>query len=344
MLIRTAADARRLAEKRRTLARAPDHYRGSLDAFIERYVLPDLPSPAVVAAFHDALAEYVELRDPLLLVRAVAGTTRRETYQTRDGTRIRATDNAPAWWVHATLVHDGRIAPGCIADVIATLPTHMFDVAAVTPPTASAAGWHIAHILQVKDGDTDYRGWQRTDAVRRFVRSVHPCNHFPIARTGWQRWGGDERVIARFAALYADRYASVWPAFLRLAGARDGEIPRGTGPVTYAYDASDASEVPRRARQSASQGASGDGAARSIGASRGVATEYSSARLTFRRDVIDALGPDDVFRVVTPRGTFEMTRAEFEDVFANVVGSRSYQDGGVYHYPTVPEKVQRFRR
>ena len=340
MLIRTAADARRLAETHCTLARAPDNYRGTLDAFIERYVLPNLPSPAVVAAFHDALAEYVELRDPLLLVRAVAGTTRRETYQTRDGTRIRATDNAPAWWVHATLVHGGRIAPGCIADVVATMPTHMFDVAPVTPPTASAAGWHVAHILQVKDGDTDYRGWQRTDAIRRFVRSVHPCNYFPIAKAGWQRWGGDERVVARFAALYADRYASVWPAFLRLAGARDAEIARVTGAVTYAYDAADALEAPRRARQ----GASVDGAERSRSAQRDVAAEYFCARLTFRRDVIEALEPDDAFRVVTPRGTFEMSRAEFEDVFPNVVESRSYRDGGVYHYPTLPEKVQRFRR
>lgn len=238
VLIRTATDARRLAEKRRTLVRAPERFRGTLDAFIERYVLPDLPSADVVTAFHDVLAEYVALRDPLLLVRAVSGTTRRDIYQTRDGTRIRATDNAPAWWVHATLVHGGRIAPGCMPDVVATMPTHMFDVAATAPPTASSAGWHVAHIIDVKDGDTDYHGWRRADAIRRFVRSVHPCNHFTIAKTGWQRWGGDQRVIARMAALYADRYAAVWPAFLELAGTRVSEIPRVNGAVAYEYDGS----------------------------------------------------------------------------------------------------------
>lgn len=349
MLIRTAADARRLMEKRRTLVQAPQAFHGSLDAFIERYVLPNLPSADAVAAFHDALAEYVALRDPLLLVRAVTGTTRREIYQTRDGTRIRATDNAPAWWVHATLVHGGRIAPGCMADVVATMPTHMFDVAAAAPPTASSAGWHIAHVLSVKDGDTDYRSWSRADAVRRFVRSVHPCNYFPIAKTEWQRWGSDARVIGRFAALFADRYHTVWPAFRALAGARNDETARITGAVPYAYDAGDDLEVPRRSRQRAPADGPphttpGRGIEQSAGAGRSIAAEYFSARLTFRRDVIERLAPDAALRIVTPLGTFEMTRAEFEDAFANVAASKSYRDGGVYHYPTLPEKALRFRR
>src|SRR6186713_1191177 len=51
---------------------------------------------------------------------------------------------------------------------------------------------------------------------------------------------------------------------------------------------------------------------------------YNFSRLCFRRDVIEPLGQNDSFRVVTPCGTFQMTKSEFYREFENVVGSRSY--------------------
>lgn len=353
-LIRTAADARALAGIRRGLVAPPASFRGSLDDFISEYVLPDLPDLEAVTAFHHALVEYVTGRDPLCLVRAVSGTNRRESYQTNDGTRFRATDNAPAWWVHATLVHGGRIAPGAMAAVVATMPAHLFDVAAAAPPTANAAGWHIAHTLPVKDGNTDYLRWRRPDVVRRFVRSVHPCNYFPIAKTEWQRWGGNERVIARFAAHYAEQYSTVWPAFLALAGASESDIPRATGVIAYEYgNEHSPSSVPavpcnRRLSGDVQSPRTGETPMQARPAASGAAdsavVEYAATRLSFRRDVIEPLGERDMFRVVTPQGTFEMTRAEFHDAFANVIASRSYRESGIYHYPTVPRRAERFRR
>jgi hypothetical protein len=37
-----------------------------------------------------------------------------------------------------------------------------------------------------------------------------------------------------------------------------------------------------------------------------------------------------------------MTRREFERVFDNVVASRSWQERGLHHYPTVPAKATPF--
>lgn len=71
-------------------------------------------------------------------------------------------------------------------------------------------------------------------------------------------------------------------------------------------------------------------------------TGYSFSRLGFRADVIEALGPDDVFRISTPVGTFQMSKSEFYRTFDNVVRSRSYRERGLYHYPTVPEKALKF--
>lgn len=69
---------------------------------------------------------------------------------------------------------------------------------------------------------------------------------------------------------------------------------------------------------------------------------YPFTRLCFKRGVIEPLGWSDEFRVITPAGTFQMSKARFYEVFANVVKTRSYQEGGIYHYPTVPEKARQF--
>lgn len=70
---------------------------------------------------------------------------------------------------------------------------------------------------------------------------------------------------------------------------------------------------------------------------------YSFSRLCFRREVIEPLGANDPFRVVTPVGTFQMTKAEFYREFGNVVESRSYSEDGLYHYPKLPAKAEQFR-
>lgn len=60
--------------------------------------------------------------------------------------------------------------------------------------------------------------------------------------------------------------------------------------------------------------------------------QYSATRLLFRRSVIEALSLDESFQIVSPQGTFRFTRQEFEAEFPNVVNSKAYQVGGVYHY------------
>jgi hypothetical protein len=72
-------------------------------------------------------------------------------------------------------------------------------------------------------------------------------------------------------------------------------------------------------------------------------TAYSFRRLCFKKSVIDSLGPEDMFRVDTPYGSFAMTKADFMRDFANVLNSASYQQAGLYHYPKVPQKAERYR-
>lgn len=68
---------------------------------------------------------------------------------------------------------------------------------------------------------------------------------------------------------------------------------------------------------------------------------YEYTRLTFKRDVIESLAPSESFRVKTPEGTFEFTRAEFETEFPKVVNSESYRSG-LYNYSKTPKRALAF--
>lgn len=67
--------------------------------------------------------------------------------------------------------------------------------------------------------------------------------------------------------------------------------------------------------------------------------EYSYKRLCFMANIIEPLKEEDFFAVHTPEGTFKMTKKDFYRVFSNVLKTKSYQERGIYHYPTTPRKA-----
>lgn len=72
-------------------------------------------------------------------------------------------------------------------------------------------------------------------------------------------------------------------------------------------------------------------------------TTIRFSRLAFVRAQIEPLEAEDLFRIETPTGSFEMSKAQFYETFHNVTASRSYRVGGLYHYKTVPSKAEQFR-
>jgi hypothetical protein len=55
------------------------------------------------------------------------------------------------------------------------------------------------------------------------------------------------------------------------------------------------------------------------------------------------LQADERFRVETPEGAFEFSKAEFYETFPKLVLTRSYREAGIYHFPQVPQAAMRFR-
>ncbi len=72
-------------------------------------------------------------------------------------------------------------------------------------------------------------------------------------------------------------------------------------------------------------------------------TTYAASRLRFLADVIEPMAMNNVFEIVTPIGTWRMTKAEFYRVFPNVVSSGSYVNSKYYHYPKPPQKAEQLR-
>lgn len=310
----------------RILVQGPSDFDGTLARLFTDFIEPNLPTRESVSRFHETLMQYVASANPLFLLRMVTGTERRKEYVTADGTRFKPTDNAPAWWTQYAVFQGHTIAHADAERVVATIPAHMFDVPKSLPTSAAKAGWHIAHIFPVKDGKTAYREWTRKDVTARFMRNVHPCNYFLFPKQDWMRWGGDPRVIAFFAELHAQRYGDVWREFLELSGGTMPDVAVDASELRITL-ASDSSQRP-------------DHVAMIEGA--GAAT-YSATRLLFKAAVIEPLLDDESFRVITPDGTFQFTKAEFYAAFPKLVLTASYRVNGIYHFPKIPSAALPFR-
>jgi hypothetical protein len=243
--------------------------------------------------------------------------------------------------MHYALFHEIRISQAEFPQVVETIPCHMFEVSAQLPESINTAGWHVAHIVDVKDRNVNFRSWDRTELTRRFLRNVHPCNYFFLPKPEWQRRGADTRVIGFFAALYADRYSSVWQEFLEMTGADIAKLPRATRPISYQYAPAGLAEEP------IDRHSNGSLLHRPVVGAGGGATDvrvvsYSASRLLFKADIIEPLRDEDKFRVTTPAGTYEMSKADFFRVFAHVPLTKSWRRDRIYHYPRPPAAAAQF--
>jgi hypothetical protein len=334
------------------MAAAPVDFTGTLSELFDQHVQAALPSRDSVVRFHEWMCRYADIaldagEDRVFPVRAVRGTARRDVFETSDGTRIAPADNSPAWVVHALLVsaegeHPVRLKSWADFHRLMTrqIATHMFDVPKCVAWSANTFGWYVAHVIPAKNRDTSWREWTRQEVTRRFFRTLHPCNLFLIPGVHNQELGESSEVIAFMAARLAEWYGTdLWNDF----------VSRSVGPIAICSNPSR-----RRARgalrvqgrdKEVSQRISGVLLASSAhlglktepatlacaGAQLAVKAQYRATRLTFRRDVIEALADDDAFEVETPFGTFRFTKRQFYADFPRIPLTASYREMGLYH-------------
>lgn len=74
-----------------------------------------------------------------------------------------------------------------------------------------------------------------------------------------------------------------------------------------------------------------------------VAANWASERLVFYRHKIDPLRPSEQFQVkIQDVGTFQITKADFQRVFNNVIMSQLYRSQGMFSYEQVPDEARPF--
>lgn len=307
----------------------PAAFDGTLDELFDGWARKVLIQAEIVADFHGRLCKYLQSTDPLFLVRMAGGMTRGATLRSTAGLQMRGTDNAPAWWIHRELFVERFGSHASFAALVEGMPCHMFHL----PKGAniSSAGWHVAHIFDVKNGDVAFLDWDRNGMVRRMVRNIHPCNYFYVPKTDWQRVGGDPTVIAFFYEKFASVYHAVWPEFLRLVGGTPPTVPVGVGNHRIAYSVG-GPLAPRLAT----------GPVVSAAEVERCVASYEYSRLCFKADVIEPLAMDDKFAVVTKVGTFVLTKRDFYEAFPGVVASKNYRLNGLYHFPKPPRRALQF--
>lgn len=66
--------------------------------------------------------------------------------------------------------------------------------------------------------------------------------------------------------------------------------------------------------------------------------QWAADTLVFFRHKIDSLSANEVFAVVIEgHGTFQMSKAEFQRKFNNIIMSNEYRTQGMYRYASIPE-------
>lgn len=209
------------------LPRAPDRFEGTLRGYLV-HLEPALPPVSSALAWHEAVRQHAHRRDTLLLVRSTPGFKQEDESRTRAGRRLRMTDNAPPWWIHAA-AFSGRPPPaGGLDSVIDDIWCWMFRARRGSRGFhghANEAGWYVAHILRAKpDGDGDPATWDDETARRRFLRNMSPLNQFLVPKGNGADIGERPEVIATIASWYRQRFGAAFDRFLDEAGAASGEL------------------------------------------------------------------------------------------------------------------------
>lgn len=203
--------------KARAIPQAPDPpFESTFSDFVQQHLAPLWPAEAVIRHHHQLLMDYIREPKALFIVRSVSGQKRGEAVTTLDGTKLLPSDNAPAWFWHSVMFNGLRFDRARFREFVQESPTHLFEVSRFQ--TVNTAGWHVAHILDAKDGNTSWETWNRQEAVRRFVRNIHPLNLFYVPKADWQRVGGDPELIGYVAWVYSELWPDMWAELTEVAG------------------------------------------------------------------------------------------------------------------------------
>ncbi|MFD0978476.1 hypothetical protein [Tropicimonas aquimaris] len=300
----------------------PAAYSGHFSAFFDRFVVPNLPPPDRVEAFDALLRNYLGSDDPLHVVRVAGDQVRGEVCFTDAGARILPTDNMPVWWIQAVL-RSGEPLPEDSAALFERIPAHMFR-APRDREYLNGAGYHAAHLIPAKNGQTDWRSWSREELRLRTLANVHPCNVTLVAKACWHRHGGRKDIIEWVVRRYAELYGGCCVRLFRDLG---GDMPTDRCPndPQNSYETAPGARNERRSRETKASSR----ALRSLRVGRVKLVHRPWIRLDWKASdvVLDLRLPDA--RYVVPHDAL----LDWVARSTSACSSASWLEKGHYHWP-----------
>ena len=228
-IILMASFAKSLHMVSRFAKRIPDSplaFDRSLAELVDEHMQAVMPEPANVEHIHEHLRRYCLSPSPLLLIRNENKKDRCLEFATEGGAVVRWTDNSPAWAIHQAAYAALQWTADEFEVFLRNVPSMMF---AVRGRSINTAKWYVAHIFGVKPDSRSARSISHKERIARFIRNVHPANHFYIPDRPKGRgklYGEDIQVIQYMAMRNRQRYRRIWTEFLDLALAE--EWPSGS--------------------------------------------------------------------------------------------------------------------
>ena len=195
-----------------SIRKAPTQFSGQFRDFFYLHVSPNLPSKERVLEFDILLENYLSSSQPFHLIRKVASLERQKTFNTSEGHLLLASDNSPAWWLHAFLLSRLPL-PSDMGKFVRNIPRHMFDIKLSN--NLSKAGFHLAHLSNVKNRDTNWKDWNKEELERRMRLNIHPWNWCLIAKECWRIFGANEDIIGFIDQEYIERYGAPYVQWRR---------------------------------------------------------------------------------------------------------------------------------
>ncbi len=289
----------------------PNELRAPILAFASAWATSPLRPrvrPELVHAWNELLREWIRTPALPLFVRKEAA--RRGPAPTHpSGRTLLPCDNSPAVWAFTLALEGSCPSLDEVADLAVNgkIPVKFAELKRFQ--AFYTAGWKLAHIDGVGLGTRTPLEELSLDKLQEHMRLLlSPSNHFAVPKV-WAGLGEVPEVIEVIRACDSHARGEALPP---AAPAPTARVVPATGPT--------------QSRREAAR----------------PANSYRATRLLFRAEVIEGLAEDESFRIETPEGTYEMTRADFLDTFANVSESNTYRSTGQYSYSTTPQKARRF--
>jgi hypothetical protein len=302
---------------------APPQFAGPLSEFFEKYVWPNSPSTERVMEFDQFLRSYLNSENPIHVLRTVKTLKRGVEFRNKGGYRILPTDNSPVWWLHAFLRTNAAL-PADPEKFFVSLPAHMFHLPRDVR-YLNKFGFHAAHLVNAKNGDTDWQSWSRKELVRRTLVNIHPLNVFLIAKANWQKFGGHPQTLSWVSAQYLHRYGGVMRSFLSDVDVAYAHIPISID-QTYEFG----TESTKTAK-----------GGRYLGPSSPMKM-HSSKRPIIKQVLV---GTGTVMIIEASYGRFKISHdvlLAWVGEHLNALNTPSWTDLGVYHWPRPSKKMMSF--